>query len=70
MPGQRRALEVTGVLREQFRVLSSQPGELCRLPRCVLSSHARALLLRMAVLKNREEAEFVRLLLDLQCRVS
>jgi hypothetical protein len=28
VPGQRRALEVTGVLREQFRVLSSQPGEL------------------------------------------
>jgi hypothetical protein len=34
------------------------------MPRCVLSSHARALLLRMAVLKNREEAVFVRLLLD------
>src|SRR5271165_1158704 len=46
------ALEVTGVLREQLRVLRSQSGPLRR-PSCrVLRSPTRTLILRMAVLKD------------------
>ena len=40
VPGHRRALEVTGVLPEQLRVLRSQSGRLNYRTGCVLRSHA------------------------------
>jgi hypothetical protein len=50
--GQRRALEVGGVLREQLRVLRSQSDRLdCRVG-CVLRSLTGTILLRMPVLRN------------------
>src|SRR6266566_2781130 len=50
VPGQRQALELTGVLREQLRVLRSQSGPLPCRAGCVLRSHTWRLLLRMPVL--------------------
>jgi hypothetical protein len=47
VPGQRQALELTGVLREQLRVLRSQSGSLSCRAGCVLRSHAGDFLLGM-----------------------
>jgi hypothetical protein len=58
---------MTGVLREQILIPTSQSGGLSRLSRYVLRRKARTLLLRMAILKDREEPASVRSRFDLQC---
>jgi hypothetical protein len=50
--GQRRVLEVSGVLREQLRVLRSQFRALVRNADRVLRSHFGTLLLRMHILRS------------------
>jgi hypothetical protein len=56
VPGQRQALELTGVLREQVRVLRSQSGLLSCRAGCVLKSHAGDFLLRMPILRDSDRA--------------